>query len=103
MEQRILETGLELDVSEYKEIGHGDPDLGHHGVFRGAQEGFDFEVLFDPFKEKLHLPASFVNLGDGPGGKKEVVGQEIVSVLGFGIIETDEAQRLSVFFFGIEA
>ena len=103
MEQGILETGLELDVSEQEEIGHGDPDLSHHGIFRGSQEGFDFEMLFDPFEEKLHLPTSFVKLGDGPGGKDEVVGQEIVSSLGFKIIETHEAQRLSVFFFGIEA
>ena len=103
MEQRIFEAGLELDVSEQEEIGHGDPDLSHHGIFRGAQEVFDFEMLLDPLEEKLDLPASFVKLGDGPGGKEEVVGEKIVCSLGFRIIETDEAQRPVIFFFGIEA
>ena len=74
MEQGIFETSLELDVGEQQEIGHGDPDLGEDGVFRGSEERFDFEMLFDPFEEEFHLPAGFIDLSDRPSGKREVVG-----------------------------
>jgi hypothetical protein len=30
-----------------------------------AVEGLDPQVLLDPFEEQLHLPALFVDLGDG--------------------------------------
>ena len=43
----------------------GDPDLSLHGVLGGAVEGFDAQVLFDPFEEQLDLPALLVDLRDG--------------------------------------
>lgn len=42
------------------------PDLDLQGVGRGADEGLDFEVLFDGLEEeKLDLPALLVDRGDG--------------------------------------
>src|ERR1035437_2103709 len=43
------------------------------------------QVLFDPFEEQFHLPALFVDLGDGQRGKHEVVGQELQPLAGFSI------------------
>ena len=44
-----LESRLEFDVSQEQKIAHGRPNLGEHGILGGAQEGFDFEMLLDPF------------------------------------------------------
>ena len=101
--ERALEPALKADVGQQQEVDHRGPNLGEHGVLGGPQEGLDLQMLLDPLEEKLHLPASFIKLGDGPGGKEEVVGQEIVSSLGSKIMETDETQRSVIFFFGIEA
>ena len=38
---------------------HGDPDLRFDGVFGGAEERLDAQVLLDPFEEQFHLPAVF--------------------------------------------
>jgi hypothetical protein len=43
-----------------KKSDHGNADLSHHCIQRGAQEGFHLEVLFDPLEEEFHLPAAFV-------------------------------------------
>ena len=56
---------------------NGDPDLGLHRILAGAVEGLDSKVLFDPFKEKFHLPSRLVDLSDGECRQREVVGQEL--------------------------
>jgi hypothetical protein len=53
-----------------------DPDLGAHGVLAGAIEGFDAQMLFDPFEEQFDLPAAVIELRNGKGGQGEVVGQK---------------------------
>jgi hypothetical protein len=35
------------------------------GVFGRAEERLNAQVLLDPFEEQFHLPAAFVELGDG--------------------------------------
>lgn len=62
---------------EQLEQEHADeccPNLDFYGVGAGAYEGFDFEVLFDGFKEELDLPALFIDFGNGGGGKVKAVG-----------------------------
>ena len=71
-----------------------DPDLRLHGVFADAVEGLDAQVLLDPLEEPLHLPALFVDLGDGECGKREVVREEDKPLAGFSIYVTDLAQRV---------
>jgi hypothetical protein len=44
--------------------GDGDPDLDPHRVRGSAIEGFDAQMLFDPFEEQFDLPAAAVELRD---------------------------------------
>ena len=47
----------------YQDVNRdGDPNLSSDGVLAGAVKCFDAQVLFDPFEEEFHLPASFVKL-----------------------------------------
>ena len=50
-------------------------------------------MLLDPFEEQLDLPAQTVELGDGKGGQREVVGEKDQSLAGLGILEPDTSQR----------
>ena len=73
-----------------------NPDLRLHGVRTGAVEGFDPQVLFDPFEEQFDLPTAFVQLRDAPCGKCEVVCQKHQPPILFGVVEADAAQRSGV-------
>src|SRR6202035_681061 len=50
-------------------------------------------MLLDPLEEQLDLPAQTVELGDGEGGQREVVGEKDQSLAGLGILEPDTSQR----------
>ena len=69
------------------------PDLRAHRVRTRAVEGFDAQVLLDPFEEQFDLPAAMIQLRNGQGGGGEVVGQKDQGVAGFGIAITDAPQR----------
>ena len=43
-------------------------DLAFDGILGGTEEGFDVQVLFDPFEEKLYLPAAVIQIGNGFAG-----------------------------------
>lgn len=66
----------EFDECQQQIDAHGNPDLSHHGIFAGAQKRFDLEVLLDPFKKQLHLPALFINGSNGLRGQLDVVGDK---------------------------
>src|ERR1039457_2204815 len=83
--------------------GDGGPDLGAHRVGRGAIKGFDAEMLLDPFEEQFDLPASPIQLRDGPSRHGEVVGQEDEGFAGLGIATADAAQRVGIIVLGIQA
>jgi hypothetical protein len=68
--------------------------LAHHGVFGFPDEGLDLQILFDPAKEDLDLPALLIDVGDGLGHQPEVIGEEHVDFAGFGVLVNDAAQRL---------
>ena len=84
---------FELVVSEQEQSDEGDPDLSEHGMSAGSKEGLDLEVLFDPFKEKLHLPTLPVQVGDRLCVQMESVGEEKIMMPGFGIPIADPAKR----------
>jgi len=67
----------------------GDPDLGFDRVFRCAVKGFDTQVLLDPFEEQFHVPAEPIQIGDGYGRKRKIVGQKDELFLGGGIEISD--------------
>lgn len=83
----------ELNPGQQQIGTHGDPYLGHDSVFGCANKGFDFQVLLDAFEEQFDLPAGFVDISNGLGGKMEVVGQKHIVLAGFSITEADPAQR----------
>ena len=74
----------------------GGPDLSFDGILGGAEEGFDAQVLFDPFEEQLDPPAIAVEFGDGKGGKREVVGEELEGGVCLGVAVVDATQGLRV-------
>src|SRR5207245_641786 len=53
---------------------------------------FDAQVLFDPFEEQFHLPAAFVQPGNGQGRQIEVVRQEHQATVVFRIVKDDATQ-----------
>ena len=55
--ERMAAFGLEPDERHEQEVDHGGPDLGQDGVFRGAEERLDFQVLLDPLEERFNLPS----------------------------------------------
>ena len=78
----------------------GGPDLGAHGIGRRAIKGFDAQILLEPFREQLDLPAATIHLGDGQGRRGEVVGQEDQGFGGEGITIADAAQRGGIIVLG---
>lgn len=48
--------------------GHGDPDLGLHGVGAGSVVMLDAQVAFDPAEEQPDAPAKLVEHGHSNGG-----------------------------------
>ena len=59
------------------------PDVGHDGVLRGAQEGLDLQMLFHRFEEQLDLPPLFVKRRHRGGAQMEGIGPEHVMFAGF--------------------
>jgi len=53
---------------------HCNPNLGFDGVDRVAQKASQVKVALDPFEEEFDLPAAFIEIGDGLGGQRKVVG-----------------------------
>ena len=94
----IFISALEFDVGERHEIDHSYPYLGQHGVFGGSHEGFDFEVLLDPFEESFDLPSCLVDCGYGRCCEAEIVGQEDQVFFSVGVVEFDQAKLIRVIF-----
>ena len=74
----------------------GGPDLGFDGILGGTVEGFDTQVLFNPFEEQLDLPAIAVEFGDGVCGQGKVVGEEIERLVYLRVVVFDASQGLRV-------
>lgn len=49
--------------------------------------------MLDAFEEQFDLPAGFVDIGNGLGGKVEVIGQKRIVLTGIRVAEADPAQR----------
>jgi hypothetical protein len=67
--------------------------LSFDGVFGGAEERFDTQMLFDPLEEQLDAPTQAVELGNGERGQDEIVGQKDQAFSGLRIFELDSSQR----------
>ena len=83
--QSNAQVAHELEITK-QEIGDQRRiDLGHHGVFRVADESLDLQVLLDEAKEDFDLPAFFIDIGDGLGCQLEVVGEKDIAPAGGGV------------------
>ena len=71
-------------------------------ILRGSEEGLDPQVLFDPFEEKLDLPPTFVEIGDGPRRKRKVVGEKDEVSVGFRVVVSDSSEFRWIILLGIE-
>lgn len=86
-----------LPGNHHQHISAGrNPYLGLDGVGTGAKKALDAQILFNPFEEQFHLPAAFVELGDGGSGQREVVAQKDQCVAGSGVDKTDSPQGLRI-------
>ena len=90
----LLETGDQQVNAEC------DPYLGSHCVFARPEEGFDSQVLLDPFKEKFDLPSPFVDSCDCQRRQIEVVRQEDEALPCVCIEETDTPKFTWIVSFG---
>ena len=52
-------------------------------------------MLFDPFEEKLYLPAAAIQIGNGLCRSGEVVGQEVESLADLGIMVFDATKAVA--------
>ena len=76
--------------------GDGAPHLDSNGVLRSAVEGFDSQMLFDPFEEEFNVPTAAVKLSDIQRRFGEIVGEKHIQLFGFRIAKTDSAQHLGI-------
>ena len=91
----LIETG-------YHEVNtDSDPDLGAYGVLRGAEEGFDAQVLLDPFEEQVDLPTAFVYGCDSKGRQFEVIGEKDQPFAGLRIDIADTPERFWIVTFAL--
>ena len=99
--QDFVETSFDLqfflDNGDENINTDGDPDLGLHCVLGGSIKGLDSKVLFDPLEEEFHLPAAFVQLGNGQRVEHKIVCQEYESFGRFDIEIADPAKGIGIF------
>ena len=91
-----LDIELLLDHSDEHVHADGDPDLGSHRVVRGSIESLDPKVLFYPFEEQFHTPASLVKLCNDQRNQREVIRQIGETSLRFIVIITDAPERVRI-------
>lgn len=78
--------------------GDGNPNLGLHRILRRPVKRLDPQMLFDPPKEQLDLPATFVELSNGQRGKNNIIGQKGQMLVLIPVEKADTAQLLRVVF-----
>ena len=83
--------------NSYEHVGgDGAPDLRLDRVLAVTQKLLDAQVLLDPFEKQFHLPAAFVQSGNGQGRQGRVVGQEDQGLFGCRVLESNAPQVFGV-------
>ena len=83
--------------------GDGRPDLRAQGVGACGVEGFDAPMLFDRLEEQFDLPATVIQLRDGPGRHGEIMGQKDQCFSGFEMAIANAPQRGGIILLGLQA
>src|SRR5688500_17551611 len=91
--KRPVSLAQVVEPTQQQQCDQRRPDLDKKGVFRGTDEGFDLQVLFEGFEEDLNLPALTVDVGNSGSAKVEMVGQKDNRFLQFIIPNDDAAKR----------
>jgi len=92
---------LVLDVREQQIVAHGHPDLSQHRLGTGSEEGFNLQVLFNPFEEQLALPSGLVDISNGFGRQLQIVGHKRVFLPRYRIHIAHQPQFNGIFLSGI--
>jgi hypothetical protein len=66
--------------------------LSFYGILAGTIEGFDAQVLLDPFVEQLDLPTTAIQLRNGLCWQVEIVAEKYQNIAGLGVSQFDAAQ-----------
>src|SRR5207244_3506522 len=77
--------------------------LDAHRVVRGTVEGFDPQMLLDPFEKQFDPPPAAVELRDGQRRLGEVVGEKNQRLAGLRIAKADSPQGFRKIAPGVEA
>jgi len=84
---------LEFVEGQEQHSDERNPDLSEDGIPACPKEGFDLQVLLDPFEEKLDLPAVMINVADGFGDQVADVCEENVMLARLRVPVADSAQK----------
>ena len=80
-----------------------NPYLRPYCIFILPPEGFDFQVLFDPFKRYFHVPSAFIKFCYGLTTNFIVVCQENKSPVKFAVIIFYPPEIFRIIFAAIES
>jgi len=72
--------------------------LCHNRIFCRAEKCFNFQVLFNPLKKQFDWSALFVDRRDGRNRQSEVVGDKLIHLAGFFILNCDQTHPGRMFF-----
>jgi len=81
----------------------GRVNLDANSILGDSPKGFNLEMLFDPFEEKLDLPAVLIKQSNLFRRKLEVVGNEDESPVHFHIIKGNFPKLLWILFLVFKA
>ncbi len=98
--QTVLDSEGLFETGHEKIGAHGDPNLGSDGIAGCAEEGFDPQVLLDPFGEQRDLPTALVDVGNGQCREQKVVGKEDQILAGLLVEKVNSTQGNRVSFLG---
>lgn len=73
------------------------------GIFTGADEGFDFQVLLERSEEGFNLPAVLVNGADGHGPQLQMIGQKNQNRTADGLAHHHPAQNMWALGVGLQS
>jgi len=95
--KRPGEFGSKLEKPKDQHRNQCCPNLDLDGIGTGADKGLDLEVLLQSFKEDLHLPAIFIDRGNGGRSQLELIGEKEQDFIGFWVIDFNPPQRIGTF------
>ena len=67
LRETLSQFCLEFVEGQEQHSDERNPDLSEDGIPACPKEGFDLQVLLDPFEEKLDLPSVMIDVTDGFG------------------------------------